>query len=224
MALVAVLAVVAAVVTVIVSSATYSPGIRTLSPKTQVAAGVDHVDPDAGLIVRVPEGWRVESGDVIFGSTVLVPESAEDKTDSAGRLGGIVLVGALTPDFVASQEADNQRAAVALIIGMGELFLPIPGQQVDHRMDEISTDVGDGWALSYRVVADPALGAGTPAGGLVYTAVVGEGDARFWLTYVGSPADGAMDSPHAEWADEIVTRLRPSEASSSPLDPVGEPA
>lgn len=234
-ALVAVLAVVAAVMTVVVSSATYSPGARTLSPKTQVAAGSDHVDAEAGLVIRVPEGWSVEQGEPMFGSTVLLsdaPESAEasetpegpDAADVGGRLGGIVLVGKLTSDFVASQEADNQRAAVALVTGMGGFFLPIPGDQVDHRMEEISSRVGDGWALSYRVVADPELGPGVPEGGVVYTAVLGEGDERYWLTYVGSPADGQLDSPHAEWADEIVERLRPSEASGASPAPDEAPA
>lgn len=228
--LVAVLAVVAAVVTVVVSSATYSPGIRTLSPRTQVAAGSDHVDPHAGLVVRVPEGWRVESGELILGSTALVPvapfaqrdRGTAGGSDTAGdgdRLGGIVLVGALTPDLFAAREPDNLRAAATLVTGMGEFFLPIPGEQVDHRVEEVSTGVGEGWALSYRVIADPALGEGAPEGGLVYTAVVGEGDQRYWLTYVGSPADGRVDSPHAQWADEIVERLRPSEAYYAPLGP-----
>lgn len=226
-AVVAVLAVIAAVATVLVSSATYSPSARTLSPKTQVAAGSDHVDPQAGLVVRVPEGWRVESGELVIGTTALVPvapfdardqdgaggAAATDGSDAAGdddRLGGVVLVGALTPDLFAAREADNLRAAATLITGMGESFLPIPGEQVDHQIEEVSTRVGDGWALSYRVIADPALGEGAPDGGLVYTAVVGEGDERVWLTYIGSPADGGMDSPHREWADEIVERLRPA--------------
>lgn len=206
-ALVAVLAVVAAVGTVLVSAATYSPGDRTMSPRIQVAAGSDHVDPEAGLVVRVPEGWRAESGDLVFGTTALIPESAE------GGLGGLVLVGGLTPDFVAAEESDNQWAAAALISGMGEFFLPIPGEQTDHRMEEISGHVGDGWALSYRVVPEAAEGRGVPVGGLVYTAVLGEGENRIWLTYVGSPADGAMDSPSEEWADEIVERLRFAEES-----------
>ena len=243
-ALVAILAVAAAVVTVVVSSATYSPSARTLSPKIQVAAGSDHVDPDAGLVVRVPEGWRNQPGDLIFGTTALVPDApdtadaadaaqapdgqapgAQGATAAETRLGGIVLVGALTPDLFAAQEPDNQRAAAALVTGMGEFFLPLPGERVGHRMEEISSGVGDGWALSYRVIADPSLGAGAPEGGLVYTAVVGEGDERFWLTYVGSPADGGMDSPHVELADEIVERLRPLEDGYyAPLGSVAEPA
>ena len=50
-----------------------------------------------------------------------------------------------------------------------------------------------------------------PEGALVYSAVVGEGDSRYWLTYIGLPGQGALDSPRAEWATEIVERLRPSE-------------
>lgn len=211
-ALIAVAAVIAAVATVLISSATYGPSPRTLSPKVQVAAGSDHVDPEAGLVIRVPEGWRVGPGGLVFGSTALVPEPVEGvPADQVG--GGIVLVGALTPAFIASQESDNQRAAAMMVTGMGELFLPVPGQRTEQRAERISSDVGDGWALFYRVVANPPPGApaGVSAEGLVYTAVVGEGDQRYWLTYVGTPADGALESPRAEWADEIVERLRPAE-------------
>lgn len=224
-ALVALVAVVAAVVTVVVSSATYGPSPRTLSPKIQVAAGSDHVDPEAGVDVRVPEGWRVESGDLVFGSTALVPEPVEGvPADQVG--GGIVLVGAMTPNYFAAQESDNQRAAAMMVSGMGEFFLPVPGQRTEQRVEEISSDVGDGWALSYRVVAElpPGAGTGVPAGGLVYTAVVGQDEERYWLTYVGTPADGAVESPGTEWADEIVERLRPADELGSTGAAPGEPA
>lgn len=236
-ALVGVLAVVAAVLTVVVSDRTYSPNERALSPKTQVAAGSDHHDVEAGLTVRVPEGWRVQEGDLVFGSTALVPDGetagdggeGRESREGAEGPGGIVLVGELTPEMFASRESDNQRAAAVLVSGMGEFFLPIPGRRTEPRMQEISTRVGDGWALSYRVVPEGAVasGGGVTGGGLVYTAVVGgngtgdetgeeaDGGAgtgkRYWLTYIGAPADGSMDSPHAEWADEIVERLRQTE-------------
>ena len=45
---------------------------------------------------------------------------------------------------------------------------------------------------------------------------VGEGAQRYWLTYVGRPGDGTVPSPTAEWADEIVERLRLSEAAYTP--------
>ena len=134
-AVVALLAVVAAVATVVISSATYDPTPRTLSPKTQVAAGSDHVDAEAGVEVRVPEGWRVEPGDLVYGSTALVPDRSLGATSATGAA----------------------------------------------------------------------------AGGLVYAAVVGEGEQRYWLTYVGTPGDGAMESPGREWADEIVERLHRTE-------------
>ena len=242
-ALVAVLAVAAAVLTVVVSSRTHSPGARTVTPAIQVAAGSDHEDAEAGLVVPVPAGWRAEQGDLVFGSTALVPEPQSgprgdgDGDDAAGTAapgddigpGGVVLVGALTPDLVAAREADNQRAAAVLVSGMGEFFLPIPGRRTEQRMEEVSGRVGDGWALSYRVVGEGPDGgpipedAGVPAEGLVYTAVVGEGDQRYWLTYIGTPADGTVGSPGPEWADAIVERLRPSEVSPGGVDGVELP-
>lgn len=223
-ALVAVLAVVAAVVTVLVSSATYSPGVRTLSPKTQVAAGSDHVDPYAGLVIRVPEGWRAESGELVFGSTVMSPVAA---ADDPSRSDGVVLVGQLTEDLFDPENPDNQLAALALANGMGQFLLPVPGRPVEERIEPLSTRVGDGWSVSFRVLPTVPQDIIGPEGALVYSAVVGEGAQRFWLTYVSRPGDGTMASPHAEWADEIVERLRPSEAYYAPLGPgesTAEPA
>lgn len=223
-ALVAVLAVVAAVVTVVVSSATYSPGVRTLSPKIQVAAGSDHVDPYAGLVIRVPEGWRAESGELVFGSTVMSPVAA---ADDPSRSDGVVLVGQLTEDLFDPENPDNQLAALALANGMGQFLLPVPGRPVEERIEPLSTRVGDGWSVSFRVLPAVQQDIIGPEGALVYSAVVGEGAQRFWLTYVSRPGDGTMSSPHAEWADEIVERLRPSEAYYAPLGPgesTAEPA
>lgn len=215
-AVVAVLAVVAAVATVLVSAATYAPGTRTLSPKIQVAAGSDHVDPNAGLVVRVPEGWRAESGDLVFGTTAMAPVGAEgaaaadEATGGPGRSDGVVLAGALTEDLFDPGNPDNQLAAFTLASGMGQFLLPVPGQPVEDEAAEISSPVGDGWAVSFRVLPAMEQNLIGPDGALVYTAVVGEGADRYWLTYIGLPGDGTMSSPHAEWADEIVERLRPA--------------
>ena len=220
--LVAVLAAAAAIVTVLLSAATYPPAERTISPRTQVAAGVDHVDPVAGLIIRVPEGWRAESSRPIFGSTALTPVRDEEPVAGAERSDGVVLVGALTDELFDLEEPDNEVAALTLASGMGQILLPIPGRTVEERVEPISSRVGDGWSVSFRVLPTAPQGLVGPDGALVYSAVVGEGTRRYWLTYVGLPGDGAIDSPRAEWADEIVERLRPSEAYYAPLGP-GEP-
>ncbi|MBB1031643.1 hypothetical protein G6027_12235 [Dietzia sp. SLG310A2-38A2] len=219
-ALVAVLAVVAAVATVLVSSATYAPGARILSPKIQVAAGSDHVDPYSGLVIRVPEGWRAESGELVFGTTALTPVGGGE----AGPSDGVVLAGALTEDLFDPGNPDNRQAAITLASGMGQFLLPVPGQPVEERAEEITTRVGDGWSVSFRVLPAVRQDLIGPEGALVYSAVVGEGGQRYWLTYIGLPGDGTVFSPHAEWADEIVERLRPSEAADAPLGQRGAPA
>ncbi|MDX2356376.1 APA family fibronectin-binding glycoprotein [Dietzia sp. PP-33] len=220
-ALVAVLAVVAAVATVLVSSATYSPGVRTLSPKTQVAAGSDHVDPFAGLVIRVPEGWRAESGELVLGSTALTPvETGESGVPAADRPDGVVLAGVLTEELFDLGDPDNELAAFSLANGMGQYLLPVPGRPVEERREQISTRVGDGWSVSFRVLPTVRQDLIGPEGALVYSAVVGEGAHRYWLTYIGRPGDGTVSSPHAEWADEIVERLRPlPEGHYAPLGP-----
>lgn len=204
--LVAVLAVVAAVVTVVVSQKTYSPTVRQLSAKTQVAAGAEYTDEMAGLNFRVPEGWVAESGPMPFGTTALMPEDVSAENGA----GGLVFIGALTPEMLGGQEVDNQQAAFSLATGIGQAVLPVPGEPVDQTMEEISTRAGDGWALSFRVmplVEQNMLG---PEGALIYSAVVGEGENRYWLVYIGSPADGSMSSPQADWAEQIVKRFRPA--------------
>ena len=217
-ALVLVVALVAAVATWVISDRTHAPSARQLSPKVQVAAGADHVDPLAGLVIRVPEGWRAESGELLFGSTAMSPERAEPPSD------GVVLVGALTEDLFDPRETDNRLAAITLANGMGPILLPVPGQAVDERVEELSTRVGDGWSVSFRVIPSVPQDVVGPEGALVYSAVVGQGAQRFWLTYVGRPGDGAMASPTAEWADEIVERLRLSEAAHTPAGEPGAPA
>ena len=204
--LVAVVAVVAAVLTVVVSQKTYAPGERTLSPKIQVAAGSDHIDEATGLAIRVPEGWQAESGDLLFGTTALIPE----KVSTDGGAGGLVFIGALTEEMLGGQEVNNEQAAYALASAIGQTVLPVPGQPTDESLEPISSRVGDGSALSFRVIPMAQQAMLGPEGALIYTAVVGEGDDRYWLTYIGSPADGSMDSPRAEWADEIVERFRPA--------------
>lgn len=201
--LVALVAMIAAVGTVVVSQRTYGPSERTMSAKTQVAAGSDHTDPAAGLTIRVPAGWEAQSGPLPFGTTALMPEGASD----SGGASGIVFLGALTPEMLAGQDVSNEQAAFSLATGIGQAVLPVPGSPTEERVDEISSRVGDGTALSFRIipsVQQPMVG---PEGAVVYSAVVGEGDSRFWLTYIATPGDGSMDSPRAEWADEIVERF-----------------
>lgn len=204
--LVAVLAVVAAVATVVISQKTYAPSERTLSAKTQVAAGSEYTDEAAGLVVRVPEGWRAAPGGVVFDSTILEPEEVLED----GSPGGVVFIGHLTSQTLPSPQVTNEELATELASGYGQTMLPLPLQPVSETVEEISSRAGDGVALSIRVAPAVQPDLFGPDGALIYAAVVGEGDSRYWLTYVGVPADGSMSSPRAEWADEIVERFRPA--------------
>lgn len=204
--LVAVLAVVAAVATVLISQKTYSPTERTLSAKIQVAAGSEHVDEAAGLVIRVPEGWRAVPGGMMLESAILEPE----KVLEDGSPGGLVFIGELTPEMLGSQDVSNEDIAAELASGYGQTLLPFPLQSVSENTEAITSRAGDGVALSFRVVSAMQPESFGPEGALIYSAVVGEGDSRYWLTYIGIPADGSMYSPNAEWADEIIERFRPA--------------
>ncbi len=213
-ALVVVLAVIAAVATVVISQKTYPPAERTVSAKTQVAAGSEYVDEQAGLTFRVPMGWQAESGALLFGSTMLVPEmvvpedaEAADAEAEAAEGTGLVFIGALTPEMLGGADPTNEEAAWSLATGIGQALLPIPAQPVDEQSVEFRNRVGDGVAVSVRIlplIEQPVVG---PEGALIYSAVVGEGDERFWLTYVGVPGDGSTTSPDAAWATEIIKRF-----------------
>lgn len=204
--LVAVLAVIAAVATVVISQKTYPPAERTVSAKTQVAAGSEYVDEAAGLAFRVPMGWQAASGPMMIGSTALLPEE-EFAPEDGGT--GLVFIGALTEQMLGGEDPTNEEAAWSLATGVGQMLLPIPAQPVDEQVEEISTRAGDGVALSFRVlplVQQQVLG---EEGALIYSAVVGEGGTRYWLTYVGLPGQGTMTSPDAEWATAIIKRFVP---------------
>lgn len=204
--LVAVLAVIAAVATVVISQRTYAPAERKLSPKIQVAAGSEYVDEVAGLVIRVPEGWRSVPGGMMLESTILEPEEALED----GSPGGLVFIGALTPEMLGGQQFSNEEIAAELASGYGQAFLPFPLQPVSENREEISSRAGDGVALSIRVTPAMQPEMFGADGALIYSAVVGEDDSRYWLTYIGIPADGSMYSPNAEWAGEIVERFRPA--------------
>lgn len=202
--LVVLLAMIAAAVTWVVSERTYGPSERTMSAKTQVAAGSEYTDEAAGLTFRVPEGWMAESGPMPFGTTAMMPEEMSAK-------GGLVFIGALTPEMLGGQDVNNEQAAIALANSIGQSVLPIPVRPVGERADEISTRVGDGTSVWVRVVGAGQQQMLGPDGALIYSAVVGEGDSRFWLTYIGSPADGSMVSPAADWAEAIVKKFELAE-------------
>lgn len=204
--LVAVLAVAAAVATVVISQKTYAPTERTLTGKIQVAAGSEYVDEAAGLVIRVPEGWRAEPGGMMLESTILEPEEVPED----GGPGGIVFIGELTPEMLGDPQVSNEAIAAELASVYGQAFLPLPLQAVSENSEEVTSRAGDGVALSIRVTAAMQPEMFGPEGALIYSAVVGGGDSRYWLTYIGIPADGSMDSPRAEWAGEIIERFRPA--------------
>lgn len=204
--LVAVLAVAAAAATVVISQKTYAPTERTLSPKIQVAAGSEYVDEAAGLVVRVPEGWRATPGGMMLESTVLEPE----KTLEDGSPGGLVFIGELTPEMLEGQQISNEDIAAELAFGYGQTLLPFQLQPVSEDREEVTSRAGDGVALSIRVASAMQPEMFGPEGALIYSAVVSEDDSRYWLTYIGVPADGGMYSPNAEWAGEIIERFRPA--------------
>jgi uncharacterized RDD family membrane protein YckC len=67
----------------------------------------------------------------------------------------------------------------------------------------VDNEAGTGAAISYVVVPD-----GIPdqdSGGLVYTAVFGSEDSRWWVAYVTTAQQSA---PGVRWMDRVVDHVR----------------
>lgn len=155
-----------------------------------------HVDDISGLEVSIPVGWRVDSTPE-FGSVEIVP------TDAGGTPETRILAGRLDEGIAAAAITDAQGAATALAETVQLYVMEVNGSRDDQRTHQVSNEVGEGAAVSYVVVPSPTSNQGS--GGLVYAAVFGNGDERWWLSYMTSSQGSA---PGPDWVDQIVDDVR----------------
>lgn len=169
---------------------------ESVLPRDSTLAGTFHLDEDSGLEIVVPVGWEsVESTD--FGSLELVP------TDSGPHPDTRIFAGTLEPGIAAAAIASDEGAATALAETVQMYVLGISGVRDDMRTTVVDNDAGTGASVSYVVVPDDPARADD--GGLVYTAVFGTPEKRWWVAYVTTAQQTA---PGPRWMGRIVDNVR----------------
>lgn len=165
-------------------------------PRDSTLHGAHHLDEDSGLDIPVPVGWVIEDGPE-FGSVQLVPVGSGRTPDTR------ILAGELEPGIAASAIADDTGAATALAEIVQTYVMGVAGSHDELRTSEVSNDAGDGVAVSFVVV--PEASADLVAGGLVYAAVFGSEERRWWVAYTTTSQQSA---PGTRWMDRIVDDIR----------------
>lgn len=165
-------------------------------PRDSTLHGERHTDTESGLQITVPVGWEVHDR-ADFGSIRIAPVGSG--TDPETR----ILAGRLVPGNAAAAIADDEGAATALAEIIQLYVMGIDGTRDDRRTADIDNEVGTGKSVSYVVVPEPSAAAGS--GGLVYAAVFGNDDDRWWLAYLTSNQGSA---PAPDWVDGIVDDVR----------------
>ena len=165
-------------------------------PRDSTLAGTYYVDEGSGLELQVPVGWRVID-DPEFGSVQLRPVGTGRALDTR------ILAGPLDAGIAAAAITDDQGAATALAETIQLYVLGVSGTRDEQRVVPVDNEAGTGAAISYVVVPD-----GIPdqdSGGLVYTAVFGSEDSRWWVAYVTTAQQSA---PGVRWMDRVVDHVR----------------
>lgn len=161
-------------------------------PRDSTLHGDNHLDEASGLEIVVPVGWRASTSSE-FGSVQLVP------TGSGRYPSTRILAGRLHEGTPAAAFPDHAEAATELASTIQLHLMGVEGARDDLRTEEVENDAGDGASVSYVVApTDPSE---EDSGGLVYVAVFGDGDDRWWVGYVTSSQGSA---PGPRWVDGIV--------------------
>ena len=165
-------------------------------PRDSTLHGSYHVDEESGLEIVIPVGWRAREN-AEFGSLELVPVGAGRAQDTQ------IFVGTLEPGTAAAEIADDEGAATALAETVQQYVLGVTGVLDDRRTTVVENEAGTGASVSYVVVPDDPAKA--DAGGLVYAAVFGTPDKRWWVAYVTT---AQQSSPGPRWMSRIVDHVR----------------
>lgn len=165
-------------------------------PRDSTLDGAHHLDEVSGLEIAVPVGWQIVD-EPEFGSVQMAPVGSGRALDTR------ILAGELEPGIAAATISDDQGAATALAEIIQLYVMGVTGSRDELRTSEVRNDAGDGAAVSFVVVPDGSADAS--AGGLVYTAVFGSEEQRWWLAYVTTSQQSA---PGTNWMDRIVDDVR----------------
>lgn len=168
---------------------------ESVLPRDSTLAGNYISDESSELEIVVPVGWEPVD-DVEFGSLELVPVDSGNDPETR------IFAGPLEPGTPASAIADNEGAATALAETVQQYILGVRGISDDKRTFEVENELGTGAAVSYVVVPDDP--AQVTDGGLVFAAVFGTRDQRWWVAYVSTAQQSA---PGPRWMSRIVNTI-----------------
>lgn len=177
----------------IVVSVINSP--ESVLPRDSTLAGNYVADASSDLEIVVPVGWE-SVDDVEFGSLELVPVDSGNDPETR------IFAGALDSGMPAAAIADNEGAATALAETVQQYILGVRGIRDDKRTFDVVNELGTGAAVSYVVVPeDPAQVAD---GGLIFAAVFGTPEERWWVAYMSTSQQSA---PGPRWMSRIVNSI-----------------
>lgn len=172
---------------------------ESILPRDSTLAGTYVADEGSQLEIVVPVGWKTDD-DVDFGSLELVPADSGSNPDTR------IFAGALEPGIAAAAIADNEGAATAMAETVQQYILGVSGTRDDKRTFQVQNELGSGSAVSYVVVPDNQTQA--DQGGLVYAAVFGTPEQRWWVAYVTT---SQQSSPGPRWMSRIVDNIHVQE-------------
>src|SRR5699024_10839411 len=127
-----------------------------------------------------------------------------------------ILAGRLEPGNAAAAIDDDRQAEITLAETVQQYVLQVDGTRDEQRTAEVRNEAGGGRSISYIVV--PSVLHQEDEGGLVYTAVFGEGDERWWLAYL---TDTQRSAPGSPCVDRIVNDIRRAGRAPRPAGPGG---
>ncbi len=169
---------------------------ESVLPRDSTLHGEYHLDEESGLEIVVPVGWRARTN-AGFGSVELVP------VGTGQALNTRIFAGTLDPGSPAAGAVDDEGAAIALAETVQQQILGVTGGRDDVRGSLVENDAGTGASVSYIVVPDDPARADD--GGLVYAAVFGTPEQRWWVAYVTTTQ---QSSPGPRWMGRIVEHVR----------------
>ena len=158
-----------AVIGLVVYQVTNGGGVTSESELKNTGQKV--VDEKAGISFYAPSESEInQEDDLLFGTTFI--DSGEEEP--------LIVVGELNESLFASAEEDIADAAETLAISFGEYLYPFPGERVNAKTYDISSDNVS--ATSYYYEVSPENEDDVPQ---FYTVVVEFDEGRWWVLGVG---------------------------------------
>ena len=158
-----------------------APSSSSTAPRVEDATG--------SFSFVMPPGWIMKDPSKLhYGSVLLNHGAANDM---------VVLLGRLENNLYAYAQPDDTKSAIQLSGDMGTYFFPFPGTRINRETIPLNAGDVPGAANYYEVNFDDT----SKPSAQIWSAVIGSGDQRFfvvWLGTVNDPVDKAAGQELAE--------------------------